>query len=130
MRAASILVILTLALFDVRVAVAASGAAHGAPAATEPTASAAASAPLHYGDATDVIDVASSAAFDALLAVDAPLLVHAYTPWSAACKTLRPTLIEAAALLRGKVPAHHQLMSRVFFFVSMYLNQVCMRRML
>ena len=108
MRIVPILVTLALVLFDARAAVASatSGAAHGAPA-SEPAASSTAQSALHYGDAANVIDVASSAAFEALLAVDAPLLVHAYTPWSAACKTLRPTLIEAAALLRGKVPVLH-----------------------
>ncbi len=106
MRLVHAIIILVLVLFDARPSVAASGASnrasHGAP---EPTPS---GAPLTYGDAANVTDVASAAAFDALLDVDAPLLVHAYTPWSAACKTLRPTLVEAAARLRGKVLHRNQ----------------------
>ena len=101
MRLVHAIFILALVLFDARPYVAASGASNGAShGAPEPTPS---GTPLTYGDAADVTDVASAAAFDALLDADAPLLVHAYTPWSAACKTLRPTLVEAAARLRGKV---------------------------
>ena len=115
MRLVHAIFILALVLFDVRPSVVASGASNGASnGAPKPTPS---GSPLTYGDAADVTDVASAAAFDALLAVDAPLLVHAYTPWSAACKTLRPTLVEAAAQLRGKVlftvHMHHRVTTSI-----------------
>jgi thiol-disulfide isomerase/thioredoxin len=52
---------------------------------------------------TSVRSITSPAEFDSILSDPSPVLVEVFAPWCAACKSLKPSIIELASRLKGSV---------------------------